>query len=270
MMPLATLQARFLAALSPHASAAQLTAAQGLLADNQGLSAAASVQVYRTMYRLRLTEALRSDYEMTHRGLGAARFAELAARHLAAAPPDSASLDAVSRGFATTLDASPTVPPQWVALAELEWARAQVFTRLASPPCTFAAWQKLGEAAATTLHFRLNESLLVGHYACDVSALWRSLAYDDGAPPAPAGAPCDVAVWRQGRTVCHRRLEVPERDALAQVQAGQNFLAVCGAYAAHRVPSQTVLERLQCWFQDGWIVGMLAAPHPQGAPHAHP
>src|SRR5437763_1002781 len=82
----------------------------------------------RTTRRLRLVAALREDFPLVEKLLGAEGFSALASSYAAAYPSDHFSLGRFGRAFDTFLRERPARWRRDLAdLAALEWARAEVF-----------------------------------------------------------------------------------------------------------------------------------------------
>src|ERR1700722_18195667 len=88
--------------------------------------------IYIDGYRIRLTEAIRSDYPATLHLLGGKAFDQLALAFIEACPPQSFNLDRYPHGFADFIVGNPDIFAREVA--KLEAAIAQVFMDAESLP----------------------------------------------------------------------------------------------------------------------------------------
>ena len=225
-------------------------------------SAEQRVQVYATMYRLRVTEALESQFPRVARALGPEAFAEAAVAFVAAAPSRHPSFRELGRGFAGWLarqrrDAWSAL----AALARLEWARTDVFDVADQPVLTVDALRALSPERFAELPLRLIEAHRLLDVGRDVLAAWTRLRDPDDGAGQPPAAPEDAAgtlVWRQDVAVYHRGVGADERAALQQAAVGTTFGALCEQLAAGRTDQEAAAQGfswLSTWTLDGLLAG---------------
>jgi len=227
-------------------------------------SAERRLQVYATMYRLRVIEALESQFPRVARVLGPEAFGAAAVAFVAEVPSRHPSLRELGRGFAAWL-ARDGRDPRLPALARLEWARADVFDLADQPVLVVETLRVLPPDGCAELPLRLIDA----HRFVDADAatldLWRRFkdaAGDETSEPTagPTLDPIEVSggalVWRQDVFVHHRGLSALERGALETLAAGTTFGAVCERLAAGRDDEAAATQAftwLSSWVLDGLL-----------------
>ena len=98
-----------------------------LATDEQAVSPAEGMEVYRNAYRNRLLEALRSSFEKTCKYVGGEAFDTAACHHIILDPPTSWTLDDYGAGFDLTLAELFAEDPEVAELAWLEWHMQRAF-----------------------------------------------------------------------------------------------------------------------------------------------
>jgi hypothetical protein len=161
------------------------------------LPAAARLQIYANMYIIRLVDTLAEQFPELHAAAGDG-YAELARGYLAACPPTSPSLRELGQRLPAHLAA---LRPELAALAELEWARLDLFDGPDVATLGLEAFQGLDPDA------------LAG-FALALAPTARLL-------------PGDRLVFRAGALVHDRALEADEAAALAAVARGTTVGALC-------------------------------------------
>lgn len=197
-----------------------------------GIAAERRLRIYHHAYRARLAAALADTYAHTAQYLGEAWFDADALAFVQATPSRHPSLNDYGREL-----------PDWLArryphdadiseLAMLDWALRRAFDGPDAAVLTLAslaavepsAWERIGLAlhpTARTLPFTRN-----------TLALWSALDQDEPPPTtAVLAQPQCVLVWRRGHQPNFRSLTPLEAAALAQLQSGASFAAMCGTLA---------------------------------------
>lgn len=220
------------------------------------LPAAARVAIYADMYRWRLTDALRETFPLLARHLGPARFAALAEDYLRRHPSEHHDVGQVGRLLAAFLRAYPDPGrPDLADLADLEWARHQVFFAAPADPVGPAALAGLTPEAFARSTLRCAPALQVLVQAYAAPPLWRRL--EDGEPPGPPSpGPGAVAIWRRGFEVFHGALPLDEAAALVAAGRGAPLPELCAAFAERQDPAAAAHAALSSWLVEGWIVAV--------------
>ena len=167
-------------------------------AGTPALPATERVAIYADMYLWRLVEALREALPNLVRYLGDDRFAALAGDYLRRNPSEHHDVGQVGRRLAAFLRQHPDpVRPDLADLADLEWARHQVFFAPPAQPVGPEAFAGLDPEAFGRTSLVLSPALQVLVLDHAAAPLWRRL--EDGEPPEPPSPGASaVAVWRSG------------------------------------------------------------------------
>jgi hypothetical protein len=216
------------------------------------LSAAERARIYADMYVWRQVDALRQDFGQLARVLGDGEFYALCEGYVRAHPSEHHDLGKLGRRLAEFVRSHPGARSDLGDLAELEWARAEVFFEAPAAPVTRAALAALGPGAFVGARLKLVPALRLLRLEHDVLHLWRRL--EGGLPPeAPIAAPVAVAVWRPAFDVFHTALAPDEAVALERAMAGATLGEVCAAFEAREAPAQAAFAALASWLDEGWV-----------------
>jgi hypothetical protein len=249
-----------------------------LVVSDARASAEERVQIYANMYRLRIAEALESQFPRVARLLGADAFAELAFAYVTDHPSRHPSLRFIGAAL-----------PEWLErkhgslglsdLARLEWARSDIFDVIDEPTLTVEALR----AWPLDDFMRLPVKLVAAHRIVTVdfaiTAFWERIGAapesdegDDDAcghahaapvdarlddPELPAGE--SILVWRQGAAVVHRAITDAERDVLELAAKGTTFGAICDALPSFRTTEEASAQAF-AWLWSWTTAELLVAP----------
>ena len=252
-MNLAETQALFhelLTAPTPEAQAR----IEGCFAGTAELPAQARIGIYADMYLWRLADALRATFPDVARLLGDERFLSLAEAYVRRHPSEHHDVAQVGRRLPAFLRDDPDPDRSDLAdLAELEWARQEVFFAPAAEPLGTDAFAALAPRQFSRSAIALTPALRVLVLGHDAVRLWRRLE-EGGAPEPPVAERSAAAVWRVGHEVFHAPLPLDEATALNAAGAGEPLERVCEAFADRPDLPAAVHAALSSWIAEGWIV----------------
>ena len=221
-----------------------------------GLPASERVAIYANMYVWRLIDALRETYPNLVRFLGDETFAGLAEDYVRRHPSVHHDVGQVGRRLAAFLREHPDPErPDLADLAELEWARHEVFFAPAAEPIgpdTLAGLTP-GELTRTGLSLAPALRVLVLDHAA--APFWRRLE-DGETPDSPSPGPSPVAVWRRGFDVFHAPLSLDEAVALEGAAHGDSLVQICAAFANDGDAAGAAHRALSSWIHEGWVIGL--------------
>ncbi len=227
-----------------------------------GADPARRLRIYHDAYRLRLIEALRTDYPALAALAGEEGFDRLARAYIDAHPSRHFNLRWYGAGLAGFLADSPAWAgePALAETARFEWALTLAFDAEDAPSVDAGALAGLSPQAWPGLRVDLHPSVQRLELAWNVPALWERV--DDAQPPPAIGRlprTQSWLAWRRERSVYFRALEPDEAAVLECVAAGASFAALCDAlcdYAApEEVPSRAA-TLLQRWLGEDLIAGL--------------
>ena len=189
-------------------------------ASTAELPAAERVGIYTDMVLTRLVEALRADFPETAAAFGDEAFHGLAREFVRSQPSHDSDLGRLGQDFAAFC------PPEARGLAELEWARTEVFVELDEQPLMPEEFQaRIDPRTFAQAQLGLVQSLrLVGA----------------------------TAVWRAGFEVKETVLPGVEVRALRLALQGAKAGDVCAAFQK----PEEAFAALQSWVAEGWVAAL--------------
>jgi hypothetical protein len=223
------------------------------------LDAGTRLGIYFDAYRLRLIEALETDFIALRALLGGERFERLCRAYIAAHPSDHYSLRHFGRHMARFLaDSAPWQGEPFLAeLALFEWALVDAFDAADSPAARTEDMATIDPERWPQLVFRAHASVQRLNLSWNAPAIWS--AARDGEPlPDPQRAPHPLGwvVWRQGLQNYYRPLSVDEAFALDTLLRGEHFGAICEGLCEWIDPQNVAgyaATLLKLWLNDGLI-----------------
>jgi len=188
--------------------------------------------IYHNAYRLRLAEALRTNYPALHLALGDDDFNQLAQQYLDVFPSQHPSI----RWFGDRLPVflAQQVPyaqtPVFAELAAFEWALRHTVDASDADRVTIEHLQMLAPDDWAALAFDLHPSVNLLFFEWNVPGVYRSLVEPESDDDAvsPQRSPCHFLVWRNNDLLgCWRSVDPAEKSALDLVQNGNTFGELC-------------------------------------------
>lgn len=254
-MTLAETQALFHAAITG-AEPVERRRLESCFVGTPELPAGERVAIYADMYLWRLIDGLRQTFPNLGRYLGDERFAALGEAYLRRHPSEHHDIAQVGRHLASFLREHPAEErPDLADLAELEWARQEVFFAPSAEPLVPGALAALRPEELARVGLALTPALRLLQLEHAAIPIWHSL--EEGAPPgAPSRERSIAAVWRVGFDVAHGTIAPEERAALEAARAGASLAEICAAFAGQADPAAAAFEALSSWLAEGWIVGL--------------
>lgn len=230
------------------------------LVGTREASATERLAVYGTSYRLRLGEALETDFPALKGLLGDAEFERLVQQYVDAFPSRHASLRWFGRHLEIYLrDTSPyRAQPVLAEMASFEWAQGEVFDGPDSAAVTESdvAALALERWAGMTLVFQPTLRRLQLRW--NAPALWQAINDDQVPPPQiqQTERAVDWAVWRKELNTFWRSLEHDEAWAISSAIGGEPFGAICEGLGRWHAPEDTPLRAaglLRQWVCDRMV-----------------
>jgi hypothetical protein len=229
-------------------------------------SAQTRLRIYRNAYRLRLLEALGTDYPALNRLLGATAFENACRAYIDEHPSREPNL----RWFGGKLDEflrtnSPYCDRRVLSeMAEFEWALTLAFDAADESVVTVAELGAIPGQAWPGLTFRLHPSVRRLALQHNVAAYWKQVdaQQEPTELPRESERPVDWVIWRRELRSYFRSLDADEAFALDCLKAGENFAEICAALSDRVAEAElaryaaTLLKR---WVTDGLISRFLAA-----------
>ena len=209
------------------------------------------IRVYSDAYYLRLRDVLREDFPRVAALLGPERFEDAASGYLEVFPSKQPSVRHLGRAVAEFLRRREDFPKCLADLAQLEWARVEVFDAPDAESATMGDFVSVPPDAWPTLRFSTIPSLQTLRAQYPVHQLWSG---DESLDVAAANT--SIRVWRANDCrVLHAPMDERESAALRKMISGEPFAAICETFAdlpaAEAAEEATAL--LARWIEDGII-----------------
>lgn len=215
--------------------------------------------VYYDGYRLRLIEALETDFVALKTVLGDEKFDDLARAYIDAHTSDHFSLRHFGRHLPGFLSGHEPWKdePLLADIATFEWAMTHAFDAEDAPLATVSDMAAVAPEDWPGLTFRLHPSVQRIDIRWNAPALWS--AAKNGEPlPSPEQSPWPVGwvVWRQDLQVYFRSLSVDQTWMLDALRDGKSFADICEGLTEWIDAQNVALHAaglLKQWLEDGMI-----------------
>lgn len=183
------------------------------------------LDIYGQAYRLRLLDALTSNYPVLKAYMGEDAFEKLSYAYIAQSPSVHPSI----RWFGDTLAAFITGLPEYkkqrylAQLAHIEWIMSLVFDAADAPLVTIEDMGNIPPEAWATMRFDTHPSIHLVDLSWNVIALWQAIMQEEPLPPPKKSAPLTWLFWRQDLINQFTSLSEEEAWALKALLQGATF-----------------------------------------------
>ncbi len=209
------------------------------------------IRVYSDAYYLRLRDVLREDFPRVSALLGTDQFDEVVKGYLEAFPSEQASIRHLGRALAEYLRRREDIRECLVDLAELEWARVEVFVAPDAECATIGDLVGVSPTAWPSLRFSTIPATQIVRARYPVHQLWSG---DESLEVSAAET--SIRVWRKSDfCVLHASMDERESAALRKMVSGEPFAAICETFAdlPDAEAAQQATGLLARWIEDGII-----------------
>lgn len=223
------------------------------------VDAATRASIYYEAYRLRLAEALETDFDALRAYLGEEDYDDLCRDYVSAHVSDHYSIRHYGRHMARFLgETAPWRDEPFLAdLAAFEWAMVDTFDAADAPLATAADMSSISPERWPALTFSLHPSLQRINLAWNAPAIWNAV---DRKEPIPATAkaehPIGWMLWRHDLKIYFRSLSVDQALMLDALRAGHTFAEVCEGLTEWIDARHVALHAaglLKQWLEDGLV-----------------
>ncbi len=226
------------------------------------LSAAGRLNIYANGYKLRLKEAITTDYEKLHGYLGDEQFDSVMERYIEKYPSHQTNLRYYSVNMPQLLqDETPfNSLPVLAELATIEQAFANSFDAKDVALVTIEDLAALAPEAWATLQFTFQKSVQILSLNYNSFPIWKALAAEETPPDVEqADQSNSWIVWRQADLISHYRPLATEEAAVIELaMQGKTFADICEKLLDFFDEQQTPIKAigfLQSWIQEEMLAG---------------
>jgi len=215
------------------------------------------LDIYAIGYRLRLKEAITSDFDCLHGYLGDELFDQLMESYIDQYPSQHPSLRYYSQYLVELLSTQPPFAdyPEIVEIAKIEQTFNHSFD---AADCTTLSTEDLGKIAVNTwptLKIKFHDSVKLLPCKHNSFPIWKALTAEDN-PPDLEQDNTTWVIWRKDLISRYRALDDAERYALTCVIEGGDFSELCEGLLDHfdeeQTPAQAV-SYLQTWLNERMV-----------------
>ncbi len=219
-------------------------------------SAKGRLDIYASAYRLRLKEAITTDYDKLALYLGEDRFDQLMDLYIDKFPSHTANLRYFSVNLPELIrnNADYAHIEEVYELACIERAFADSFDAKDLQFATIDDLAALPEQAWATLIFKFQKSVQILWLDHNSFPIWKALAEEEIPPKAQKSSPTAWILWRKSDLISHyRMLETEEIAILALAMQGENFAVMCEKLLEFYNEEETPIKAigfLQTWIAE--------------------
>lgn len=217
-------------------------------------SAAARLAIYADGYRLRLLEALATDFPALHTLTGDALFEQIGRAYIDTHPSSHYSIRYFGQHLRDFLAATSPFreTPALHEMAALEWLLGLAFDAADAPVIRVETFAALPPAAWPGLRLRFHPSVQRHDFNWNVPELWSAIDAQ-AEPQSPRRNPqrCAWLIWRRELQNYFRPLDPVEAWAFDRMREGMSFATLCEGLCAHVEEDQVGLRAAQ--FLKGWV-----------------
>jgi hypothetical protein len=222
-------------------------------------SAAARLAIYANAYRLRLLEALDTDFSALHTLAGDVLFEQIGRAYIDAYPSEHFSIRYFGQHLSSFL--AQTAPyaetPVLAEMAALEWALTLAFDAADDPVLTETDLAALPAESWPGMRLHFHSSVQRPAFHWNVVELWTAID-QQSAPVAPVAylQPRAWVIWRREMQTYFRPLDDTEAWAMDCLRSGADFATLCAGLCERIEPVQVGMQAasyLKGWVQAGFI-----------------
>jgi hypothetical protein len=206
--------------------------------DTDDAPAESRAAIYREAYRLRLRDALASNYPRIKQLLGTEAFEQIADAYIDAKPSTFTSIRWFGDELAAQLER--TLPAQrcLYELARWEWTIASAFDAADVAPLSVADLSTIPGEHWPALRFEFHPSVRCLQMSTNAPQLFKALTEDAEVPQPQVTSMAFWLIWRQKLTTQYRSMPASEAHALNTALAGENFEAMCTTLCDWHAPEE--------------------------------
>ncbi|MFI4922423.1 MAG: DUF2063 domain-containing protein [Burkholderiales bacterium] len=220
--------------------------------------------VYSRAYRLRLLEALDTDYPALRALAGDDEFEKLGYGYIESHPSPYYNMRWYGDELAEFLKITPpyNTHPVLSEMAAFEWIMALAFDAPDDPVVTVEDMTKIPAVAWPALVFTPHASLQRLNLEWNVPVFWKAVdKKEQPEPPLKNEFPVGWVLWRRELNIYFRSMSVEEAWALDAMRSGNTFAEICSGlceWIDELQVAQHAAGMLKSWIAEGMIKEVVA------------
>ena len=213
--------------------------------------------LYADGYKLRLKEAVSTDYEQLHTYLGDDMFDQLMNEYINQYPSHHPSLRYYSKNIPDLLsEGEPwSQAPELIEIARIEKAFCDSFDAADCEAVTLQYLSKIAEDSWPTLKIQFHDSIQLLAMQYNSFEIWKAMS-EDNHPPSVIEDTSIWLIWRNDLVSQYRAVDEIEIGAIKLMIAGGDFSELCEYlleyYVEQDTPQQAIVL-LQSWLMNKMI-----------------
>jgi len=222
-------------------------------------SAKTRLNIYSNAYRLRLMEALDTDYPGLRKLTGDDEFDKIGYAYIESHPSPYYNLRWYGGDLAEFLKTARPYNehPELSEMAAFEWSMALAFDAPNDPVITVEEITKIPADAWPAMAFTPHASLQRLNLEWNVPAFWKAVDKKERPEiPQKNESPLGWVLWRRELNIYFRSMNVAEAWAMDAMKSGNKFADICGGLCEWIDELQVAQEAagmLKGWVTDGMI-----------------
>jgi len=226
------------------------------------VSAKVRLDIYAEAYRLRLLEALQTDFPALRVLVGHEEFSKLGRAYIDSHPSHHFSIRYFGRHMSQFLAATlPYRDEPWLAeMAVFEWVLGEVFDAADAAVLTVEQVSAIPAAEWAAMYLCFHPSVRRLSLRWNVPALWQAIdRYETPGTLKENQTPLPWLLWRRELKTYFRSISPEEFWAIEAAQTEKSFGAICGGLCQWIPESEVALHAaglLRRWVTDGLLVSI--------------
>jgi hypothetical protein len=229
------------------------------------VSAPRRLAIYYDAYRLRLIEALDSNYPVLHAWMGNDEFEQLGLAYLETHPSTHFSIRYFGHRLSEYLASAETYrdKPYLNEMAALEWAMSEAFDAADGRSMNPDDMATIPPEAWPEMRLALHASVHRLDLRWNVPAIWKAIKEEQAPGEATASEwPQPWLLWRQDLKIFFRSLSVEEAWAIDSARSSGTFAIICDGLGEW-IDAQNIAVHaaglLKKWLSDGLVNAIVLA-----------
>lgn len=204
---------------------------QNLVVKTRSPSAKQRINVYANGYKIRLIEALSSNYSQLSGYVGQKVFDKIAKTYLAQYPSNFRLIQSFGDKLASFLQEHYPQRPVLAELAKFEWAICHTIDAADQITLSIDDLRKIETSLWTDMKFNFHPSVKINDFAYNVITLWDGLLNQKIRKAAKFKDSKAIVFWRHNLKTFYRPMSKLESKAIALAINGKSFAQICEIFS---------------------------------------